>query len=89
MNIDYFLCVFLFLYLYEMKQIELVEIKDFQAQLNDKQFYANTISTHLLQNHKRIEKLQLQIKLLAEKMQQIPDDMGILRPEEEPLPPHY
>ncbi|HLT66042.1 MAG TPA: helix-turn-helix transcriptional regulator [Flavobacterium sp.] len=39
-----------------MKQIDLVEIKDFQAQLNDKQFYANTISTHLLQNHKRIEK---------------------------------
>jgi SlyX protein len=27
--------------------------------------------------------------LLAEKLRNLPDDQGILRPEEEPPPPHY
>ena len=39
-----------------MKQIDLIKINDFYSQLKNKQFYANTISDHLLKNHSRIEK---------------------------------
>ncbi|WP_449357585.1 SlyX family protein [Alishewanella longhuensis] len=40
-------------------------------------------------HQKRIEQLQRQILMLAEKLQQMPEESGILRPEEEPPPPHY
>lgn len=47
-----------------------------------------SLSNELLQHQKRIEKLQQQITILAEKLKQLPDS-DILTPEEEPPPPHY
>lgn len=67
-------------------QLHIIEL---ESKLAFQEDTVQSLSQELLEHHKRIERLQLQIKLLAEKIQQIPDDMGILRPEEEPLPPHY
>lgn len=66
-----------------------LHIIELESKLAFQEDTVHSLSQELLAHHKRIERLQLQIKMLAEKMQQIPDDMGILRPEEEPLPPHY
>ena len=46
------------------------------------------LNNELLEHQKRIEKLQRQVLMLAEKLQQ-GGDSGILRPHEEPPPPHY
>ncbi len=46
------------------------------------------LNNELLEHQRRIEKLQRQVLMLAEKLQQGADS-GILRPEEEPPPPHY
>lgn len=42
----------------------------------------------IIEHQKRIERLQRQVLLLAEKLTH-GQDSGILRPEEEPPPPHY
>jgi len=42
----------------------------------------------LLEHQRRIEKLQRQVLMIAEKLQQ-GTDSGILRTHEEPPPPHY
>jgi SlyX protein len=67
-------------------QLHIIEL---ESKLAFQEDTVQSLSNELLEHHKRLEQLQLQIKILAEKVQQIPDDMGILRPEEEPLPPHY
>ena len=46
------------------------------------------LNNELLEHQKRIEKLQRQVLMLAEKLQQ-GGDSGILRPHEESPPPHY
>jgi SlyX protein len=46
------------------------------------------LNSELLEHQKRIEKLQRQVLMLAEKLQH-GGDSGILRPHEEPPPPHY
>jgi len=46
------------------------------------------LNNELLEHQKRIEKLQRQVLILAEKLTQ-GSDSGILRPHEEPPPPHY
>jgi SlyX protein len=46
------------------------------------------LNNELLEHQKRIEKLQRQVLILAEKLTQ-GGDSGILRPHEEPPPPHY
>jgi len=46
------------------------------------------LHNELLEHQKRIEKLQRQVLILAGKLQQ-GGDSGILRPHEEPPPPHY
>lgn len=46
------------------------------------------LNDEILQHQRRIEKLQRQVMTLAEKLVQSTDS-GILRPEEEPPPPHY
>lgn len=48
------------------------------------------LNNELLEHQRRIDKLQRQILLLAEKLQGGPQgDSGILRSHEEPPPPHY
>ena len=48
------------------------------------------LNNELLEHQKRIEKLQRQVLMLAEKLQQgNHNESAILRPHEEPPPPHY
>jgi SlyX protein len=46
------------------------------------------LNAEILEHQKRIERLQRQVLMLADKLTQ-DHDSGILRPEEEPPPPHY
>lgn len=47
------------------------------------------LNNELLEHQRRIEKLQRQVLMLAEKLTQGAGDSGILRAHEEPPPPHY
>ncbi|MDX3775355.1 SlyX family protein [Chromatiaceae bacterium AAb-1] len=47
-----------------------------------------SLGNELLEHQKKIERLQQQLVLIAEKLRQLPDSQ-ILHPEEEPPPPHY
>lgn len=67
-------------------QLHLIELESKIAFQEDT---VNSLHQELLAHQKRIEQLQRQILLLAEKLQQMPEESGILRPEEEPPPPHY
>lgn len=67
-------------------QQQLVEL---ESKLAFQEDTVNSLNNELHQHQIRIEKLQQQVMLLAEKLRQLPDDQGILRPEEEPPPPHY
>ncbi len=46
------------------------------------------LHNELLEHQRRIEKMQRQINMLAQKLQQ-QEESGILRTDEEPPPPHY
>lgn len=67
-------------------QLHIIEL---ESKLAFQEDTVNGLSNELLDHHKKIDRLQHQVMLLAEKLRQLPDDQGILRPEEEPLPPHY
>ncbi|MDX1677041.1 SlyX family protein [Arsukibacterium sp.] len=67
-------------------QQQLIEL---ESKLAFQEDTVNSLNNELHQHQLRIEKLQQQVMLLAEKLRQLPDDQGILRPEEEPPPPHY
>lgn len=67
-------------------QLHLIELESKIAFQEDT---VNSLHQELLAHQKRIEQLQRQIILLAEKLHQLPEDSDILRPEEEPPPPHY
>lgn len=67
-------------------QLHLIELESKIAFQEDT---VHSLHQELLAHQKRIEHLQRQILMLAEKLQQMPEESGILRPEEEPLPPHY
>lgn len=67
-------------------QLHLIELESKIAFQEDT---VNSLHQELLAHHKRIEQLQRQIVMLAERLQQLPEDSGILHPEEEPPPPHY
>ncbi|MBV2130846.1 SlyX family protein [Arsukibacterium indicum] len=67
-------------------QQQLIEL---ESKLAFQEDTVNSLNNELHQHQQRIEKLQQQVMLLAEKLRQLPDDQGILRPEEEPPPPHY
>ncbi|MEH8022235.1 MULTISPECIES: SlyX family protein [Rheinheimera] len=67
-------------------QLHIVEL---ESKLAFQEDTVNSLSNELLEHHKKIDRLQQQVMLLAEKLRNLPDDQGILRPEEEPLPPHY
>jgi len=67
-------------------QLHLIELESKIAFQEDT---VNSLHQELLAHQKRIEQLQRQIILLAEKLRQLPEDSDILRPEEEPPPPHY
>lgn len=67
-------------------QLHIVEL---QSKLAFQEDTVNSLSNELLEHQKRIDKLAQQVMLLAEKLRNLPDDQGILRPEEEPPPPHY
>lgn len=67
-------------------QLHIVELENKLAFQEDT---VNSLSNELLEHQKRIERLTQQVMLLAEKLRNLPDDQGILRPEEEPPPPHY
>ena len=67
-------------------QLHLIELESKIAFQEDT---VNCLHEELLAHQKRIDQLQRQILTLAEKLQQLPLDSEILRPEEEPPPPHY
>ncbi|MDX1539275.1 SlyX family protein [Arsukibacterium sp.] len=67
-------------------QQQLIEL---ESKLAFQEDTVQSLNNELHQHQQRIEKLQQQVMLLAEKLRQLPDDQGILRPEEEPPPPHY
>ncbi|MDP5135183.1 SlyX family protein [Rheinheimera baltica] len=67
-------------------QLHIVELENKLAFQEDT---VNCLSNELLEHQKKIERLHQQVMLLAEKLRNLPDDQGILRPEEEPPPPHY
>lgn len=67
-------------------QLHLIELESKIAFQDDT---VNSLHQELLAHQKRIEQLQRQIILLAEKLRHLPEDSDILRPEEEPPPPHY
>ncbi|HCU65797.1 MAG TPA: SlyX protein [Rheinheimera sp.] len=64
------------------------QIFDLESKLAFQDDALHQLHTELLEHQKRIEKLQRQVLMLAEKLQGGPDS-GILRPHEEPPPPHY
>lgn len=66
-----------------------LHIVELETKLAFQEDAVQSLNNELLQHQRQIDRLQHQISLLAEKLQQLPDDQGILRPEEEPLPPHY
>lgn len=65
------------------------QLIELESKLAFQEDTVNSLNTELHQHQMRIEKLQQQVMLLAEKLRQLPDDQGILSPEEEPPPPHY
>lgn len=67
-------------------QLHIIEL---ESKLAFQEDAVNSLSNELLEHQKRIDRLQQQVTLLAEKLRNLPDDQGILRPEEEPPPPHY
>lgn len=67
-------------------QQQLIEL---ESKLAFQEDTVNSLNNELHQHQLRIEKLQQQVMLLAEKLRQLPEDQGILSPEDEPAPPHY
>ncbi|WP_019677645.1 SlyX family protein [Arsukibacterium perlucidum] len=67
-------------------QQQLIEL---ESKLAFQEDTVNSLNNELHQHQLRIEKLQQQVMLLAEKLRQLPEDQGILSPEDEPPPPHY
>lgn len=67
-------------------QLHIIEL---ESKLAFQEDTVHSLSTELMEHQKRIELLQRQVQILADKLRQLPDDLGILRPEEEPPPPHY
>jgi SlyX protein len=67
-------------------QLHIIEL---ESKLAFQEDTVNSLSNELLEHHRRIDRLQQQVMLLTEKLRNLPDDQGILRPEEEPPPPHY
>lgn len=67
-------------------QLHIVEL---ESKLAFQEDTVNSLSNELLQHQKKLDRLQQQVMLLADKLRNLPDDQGILRPEEEPPPPHY
>ncbi|KKO44625.1 SlyX [Arsukibacterium ikkense] len=67
-------------------QQQLIELENKLAFQEDT---VNSLNNELHQHQMRIEKLQQQVMLLADKLRQLPEDQGILSPEQEPPPPHY
>lgn len=67
-------------------QLHLIELESKIAFQEDT---LQSLHLELLAHQKRIEQLQRQVILLAEKLRQLPEEQGILRPDEEPPPPHY
>lgn len=66
-----------------------LHIVDLESKLAFQEDTVNSLSNELLEHQRRIDRLQQQVMLLAEKLRNLPDDQGILRPDEEPPPPHY
>ena len=66
-----------------------LHIDELESKLAFQEDTVNSLSNELLEHQKRIDRLSQQVMLLAEKLRNLPDDQGILRPEEEPPPPHY
>jgi len=66
----------------------LAHIIELQSKVAFQEDALHTLHTELLEHQRRIEKLQRQVQILAEKLTEGADS-GILRTDEEPPPPHY
>jgi SlyX protein len=67
-------------------QQQLIEL---ESKLAFQEDTVNSLNNELHEHQKRIEKLQQQVMLLADKLRQLPDDNGNGLVEQEPPPPHY
>lgn len=67
-------------------QLHIIEL---ESKLAFQEDAVHNLSDELLDHQRKIEKLQVQVQFLAERLRQLPDSSDILRPEEEPAPPHY
>lgn len=67
-------------------QLHIIEL---ESKLAFQEDAVHNLSDELLDHQRKIEKLQVQVQFLAERLRQLPDSSSILRPEEEPPPPHY
>ena len=67
-------------------QQQLIEL---ESKLAFQEDTVNSLNNELHQHQMQIKKLQQQVMLLADKLRQLPEDQGILSPEDEPPPPHY
>ncbi|KKO48520.1 SlyX [Arsukibacterium sp. MJ3] len=70
----------------ETLQQQLIEL---ESKLAFQEDTVNSLNNELHEHQKRIEKLQHQVMLLADKLRQLPDDNGNGPVEQEPPPPHY
>lgn len=64
------------------------QIIDLESKLAFQEDAVFALNNELLEHQKRIEKLQRQVLILAEKLSR-GNHSTILTPEEEPPPPHY
>ncbi|MDZ7868193.1 MAG: SlyX family protein [Rheinheimera sp.] len=64
------------------------QVFELESKLAFQEDTLQALNNELLEHQRRIEKLQRHVLILAEKLQGSTDS-GILRTDEEPLPPHY
>ncbi len=64
------------------------QVFELESKLAFQEDTLQALNNELLEHQRRIEKLQRHVLILAQKLQGS-SDSGILRTDEEPLPPHY
>lgn len=67
-------------------QMQIIEL---ESKLSFQEDTIASLNNELVEHQRKMDRMQHQLVLIAEKLRQLPEDSQILRPEEEPPPPHY
>ncbi len=67
-------------------QMQIIEL---ESKLAFQEDTIASLNNELVEHQRKIDRMQHQLVLIAEKLRQLPEGSQILRPEEEPPPPHY